>query len=158
MVYSIYSLVCFPYMCAKACFRDLLRSLCLQDLGLGWKKKLTVTNVWFKLTHRRPHGRSLIRVNSHFPSFAREAVKTLWDQIPCPLSSATSSSHWDWESAVVYLHPSSWAAMDVWCLLQVSDTGRFQPEGSLWGLSSALGLSSEILALHQNAPFPLKSW
>lgn len=61
MVYSIYSLVCFPYMCAKACFRDLLRSLCLQDLGLGWKKELTVANVWLKLIHRRPHGRTLIK-------------------------------------------------------------------------------------------------
>lgn len=60
-------------MCTKACFRDLLRSLCLQDLGLGWKKKLTVANVWFKLILQRPHEWSLIKINLHFLSIAREA-------------------------------------------------------------------------------------
>lgn len=63
-------------MCTKACFRDLLRSLCLQDLGLGWKKKLTVANVWFKLILQRPHEWSLIKINLHFLSFAREAGRT----------------------------------------------------------------------------------
>lgn len=81
MVHSIYSLVCFPYMCAEACFRDLLWSLCLQDSGLGWKKKLTVDNVWFKLMHWRPHGWSLFKVNLHFPSFTSKAVR---NQTSCP--------------------------------------------------------------------------
>lgn len=64
-------------MCTKACFRDLLRSLCLQDLGLGWKKKLTVANVWFKLILQRPHEWSLIKINLHFLSFAREAGRAI---------------------------------------------------------------------------------
>lgn len=78
MVHGIYSLACFPYMCAKAYFRDLLRSLCLQDWGLGWKKNLTVANVWVKLIHLRPHGWSLIKV---ILSFNMEAVRAPQDHI-----------------------------------------------------------------------------
>lgn len=157
-------------MCTKACFRDLLRSLCLQDLGLGWKKKLTVANVWFKLILQRPHEWSLIKINLHFLSIAREAGRAFQTRAcvhPALLPLAAIRNGWQGERTggeacemlgMLNLHLSSLPKQPG--VPRDSSSSLNKPEP--WSISPKFSLfvrfNCWFLGFLQNAPFPLKLW